>query len=228
MVNKIDWTKDAELLEAQVYDGLLELIYGRASCERVVGLIPKLLSGRIQYAWKHLSPDTFKSACEYLMAHKEPYERMQCAPPDVVDIDNIEECQDADDWIIPEFDKIDNPLEVTNNYFAERVPAVPRLMVPIRVVTTGLRKTQYFKNESTEYIGGDGSKYYSFPYKNAQLCEPDPDPAVGPDQHWYVRFCTTRYKSSVPEHLLSLRCPERWFMALRPSAAWLIEHKGHG
>ena len=118
---------------------------------------------------------------------------------------------------------------MTNSFFAERIPGVPRLMVPLRVVGMAtIRKSQYFKNESTEYIGGDGSKYYSFPYKNAQLCEPDPDPAVGPDQHWYVRFCVTKAKCDVPAHLLRLRCPERWFMALRPSAAWLIEHKGHG
>ena len=35
------------------------------------------------YIWHNFTPDTFKGACRYLMAHKEPYERVvpEIIPP---------------------------------------------------------------------------------------------------------------------------------------------------
>ena len=54
------------------------------------------------YVWQHFAPDTFKSACMYLMAHKEPFERIDATGE-----------EDRDSWTTLEFNDLDGGLSVT-------------------------------------------------------------------------------------------------------------------
>ena len=62
-------------LELQLFDGLLEHVWGQLCHAKVKAayLAGKLGADSEAYVWRHFEPDTLKSACEYLMAHKEPF-----------------------------------------------------------------------------------------------------------------------------------------------------------
>ena len=51
-----------------------------------------------KYVWRPFAPDTFKSACMYLMAHKEPFERIDSTG------------NEDDSWTTLEFNDVDGGL----------------------------------------------------------------------------------------------------------------------
>ena len=91
-------------LECQAFDGLLEHVWGQACHRRVkeVYQTGKLGAATEGYVWQHFEPDTLKSACEYLMAHKEPHERVDVSVLQI-DYNNKKAKLNRDLWIVDEF-----------------------------------------------------------------------------------------------------------------------------
>ena len=85
------------------YDGLLDLVYGQACLAKLKRVKKHMMLGHEAYTWQHIDPDTFRCALEHLMAHKEPYYRVEIVPGDAV---NNEVKYDS--FGVPEFDLLDS------------------------------------------------------------------------------------------------------------------------
>ena len=92
MMDQKPGMEDDGLLELTAYDGVLELVHGQTCLRSVRTEMEELQLGHEKYVWEDFEPDTLKSACEYLMAHKEPFERFTTALPSdtkiVIDLDS--------------------------------------------------------------------------------------------------------------------------------------------
>ena len=112
--------EDNGLQELAAYDGVLELVHGQTCLRSVRAKMEELQLGHDKYVWEDFEPDTLKSACEYLMAHKEPYGRFTTAlsSGDIIDLDgDTEESKDPpppkvvpgkDPWTLSEFDVLNH------------------------------------------------------------------------------------------------------------------------
>ena len=86
------------------YDGLLDLVYGQACLEKLKSVKKHMMLGHEAYTWADIDPDTFRCALEHLMAHKEPYYRMEIVPGEAVNV-NVAK---YDSFGVPEFDLLDS------------------------------------------------------------------------------------------------------------------------
>ena len=100
---------DARSLEGTVfrqmlYEGLLEHVYGQACFWKVIRK-GKIFSDREGYIWEHVSSDELRSGCEYLMAHKEAYMRIDTRGKPLGG-----QAEAPSNWLIPEFDCLEDAL----------------------------------------------------------------------------------------------------------------------
>ena len=80
------------------------------------------------YIWENVEPDTFKQACKYLMAHKEPYMRNSA---DAVGTDADEDISRF--WTSDEFRVLDTPAKIVgplNNLAMEPKNRELKLVIP--------------------------------------------------------------------------------------------------
>ena len=106
---KPQWVGDERTLEGTVfrqmlYEGLLEHVYGQACFWKVIRK-GKIFSDREGYIWEHVSSDELRSGCEYLMAHKEAYMRIDSRGEPLGG-----QAEATSAWLIREFDCLEDTL----------------------------------------------------------------------------------------------------------------------
>ena len=93
---------EGTVFRKMLYEGLLEHIYGQACFWKVIRK-GEIFSDREGYIWEHVSSDELRSGCEYLMAHKEAYMRIDTRGEPLGG-----QAEALSNWLIPEFDCLED------------------------------------------------------------------------------------------------------------------------